>query len=183
MTSDSIRRPPAIEGCLAACRRCEALIHIVARKPADVATRAFEIIGPHLRHCLDHFVCLLRGLDSGVVDYDARDRDERIEKDPHQFLSALDVVVRQLRELDPATIRRGLTLRQESAPDGGSRSYDSNVERELVFLSGHTIHHLAIMKLLAKREGVELPDDLAMAFSTASYLAGKSVATPDLGHA
>ena len=181
-TPDSVRLPSAIQGCLEACSRCRALVDIVATRAAPAATPAYRSIGRHLRHCVDHFVCLLTGLDTGIVDYDARDRDARLEQDPSFFLKALASVVRRLEAIDPTTIHRRLTLRQESAPDSRSQM-DTNVERELVFLSGHTIHHLAIMKLLAEGHGVELPEELFMAFSTANYLAGRASATPDLGHA
>jgi hypothetical protein len=173
---------PAVRGCLEACQRCEVLVEIVGRHDAAVASRAYRAIGRHLRHCLDHLLCLTRGLDSGVVDYDARDRDERMEIDPRHFLEALRSVKGRLRAMEPAVLRRSLTLRQESAP-GHRSEMGSNVERELVFLSGHTIHHLAIMMLLAGNEGVNVPEELAMAFSTASYLAGETVATSGLGHA
>ena len=38
-------------------------------------------IGGHVRHNLDHFLCLEQGLKSGSVDYDARERDEFLETD------------------------------------------------------------------------------------------------------
>ena len=180
--SDPTLLAPAVRGCLEACHRCRALVEIISKKEPEVVTKAYQAIGRHLRHCLDHFVCLTRGLDSGVVDYDARDRDEQVEIDPQQFLSTLETVEQQLWVMDPNTLRRKLTLSQESAP--GKRSeMDSNVERELVFLSGHTIHHLAIMMLLVKREGVDVPEDLAVAYSTATYLARKSSGISGLGHA
>ena len=36
-------------------------------------------VGGHVRHCLDHICALERALDIGVVNYDARDRDIRVE--------------------------------------------------------------------------------------------------------
>jgi hypothetical protein len=43
------------------------------------------------------------------------------------------------------------------------------LERELVFLSGHAIHHIAIMALSAAAAGVTLPAELAVAFSTEAH--------------
>ncbi len=161
---------PAIEGCLEACRRCRLLVDSVAEQDESLSRRAYQAIGPHLRHCLDHFSCFLRGFDSGVVDYDARDRDERQERDPRQFGQALDAIVAQLQSIEADSTRRSVEVCQEVAPGGHSRTVDSNVERELMFLSSHTIHHIAIMTLLAERAGMVVPTDLGVAFSTASYM-------------
>ena len=162
-----MQAPPAvIQGCLEACRRCRELVETIIGQEA----RAYEGVGPQLRHCLDHFLCLLRGADSGVVDYDARERDRRLEEDPHYFLTIMDSVVRQLRSMDPAVLRRTLTLHQELAPGGQCGQVDTNMERELAFLSSHTIHHIAIMSLLAEARGVEVPPGLGVAFSTATFM-------------
>lgn len=166
--SDSTRLAPAVQGCVEACRRCRILVETVAGQEGT----AYQAIGPQLRHCLDHFRCFLRGIDSGLVDYDARERDENLERDPTRFLNALDEVVGRVKSVDPG-LGRTLAMRQEAAPGGNSRTVDTTVERELLFLSSHTIHHLAIMTLLARREGVEVSRDLGMAFSTASHEAGR----------
>ncbi|NNC55100.1 MAG: hypothetical protein HKO07_05205, partial [Pseudomonadales bacterium] len=36
-------------------------------------------LGVHVRHLLDHYDCLLQGLQRGCVNYDARERDARVE--------------------------------------------------------------------------------------------------------
>jgi hypothetical protein len=60
-------------------------------------------------------------------------------------------------------------MHQEAAPGQEGGMVRTNVERELLFLSSHTIHHIAIMSLLAERVGMTVPADLGVAFSTASY--------------
>ena len=76
-TEQTTAHGSAIEGCLEACERCRVLVQAVTGPQST--PQAFPGIGPHLRHCLDHFICFLRGVESGDVDYDARDRDERHE--------------------------------------------------------------------------------------------------------
>ena len=166
--SDPSPRPPAIEGCIEACRRCDALVEGLGEQPGGDA--AYRAVGPHLRHCLEHFSALLKGLGTGVVDYDARDRDPVLERDRDSVLVALREIVAGLAGLDPGSVRRRIEVRQEGAA-GATVVMASNVERELVFLSGHTIHHLAIMKLLAERAGVTVAEGIDMAFSTRTHLA------------
>src|SRR5262249_23517176 len=36
-------------------------------------------VGSHFRHCIDFYYSFLTGLDSGRINYDCRERDERIE--------------------------------------------------------------------------------------------------------
>jgi hypothetical protein len=164
--SDPAALSPAVAGCLDACRRCETLVDLVSRADSPV----YSVIGPHLRHCTDHLRCLFRGLDSGVVDYDARDRDAALEIDPREIRRELAELGESLKRIDSAAVTRSLRVRQLSAAGAAPVVVSSNLERELVFLSGHTIHHIAIMAVLARARGIRLPEGLDMAFSSASHL-------------
>ena len=159
---------PAIAGCLEAGRRCRALVEAVKLHDESAGPSAYPAIGPHLRHCLDHFTCFLRGHAGGEIDYDARDRDSRVERDPDYFLEQLDRVTAELKGLAAAG-NGELSVRQEAAPRRQGEAVRTSVERELLFLSSHTIHHIAIMSLLAERAGMRVPADLGVAFSTASH--------------
>jgi len=154
-----------VTGCLEACRRCEAVVASVVEQGPS----AFSTVGPHLRHCVDHFIQLLEGWRSGLVDYDARLRDRRLEQDPRAVTAALDRIASLLRAIGRDDLSRELTVTQSAAPGRPPASSVSRLERELVFLSGHTIHHIAIMVLAARAVGVEVPARLAVAYSTEGY--------------
>ena len=155
----------AVTGCLEACRRCEAVVDAVI----DQDLAAFPSVGPHLRHCVDHFRLLLDGWRSGSVDYDARPRDLRLEQDPRAVRDALAAIAGSLADLTSADLSRGLTVIQSAAPGRPPLSSPSRLERELVVLSGHTIHHIALMRLAARAAGVEIPSRLAVAYSTEAH--------------
>ena len=157
----------ALSGCLEVCRRCRELVTAV--RSVDPDRSIYRALGPHLRHCLDHLVALLRGLPDGVVDYDARDRDPDIEADPQRFLAALDDAESGLRALGGLDASRPLEVLQLPAPGAAPMSVRSTLARELVFLSSHTIHHLALMVLVAHSEGVDVEDRFGVAFSTAAH--------------
>lgn len=167
--SDSAGLPAALEGCLDACRRCQTLVRHVREAEAGAAERVYSAIGPHLRHCMDHLDCLLRGLETGEVDYDARDRETVLETDSSRMAARMAELVAELVAIDPAIVSRRLHVRQTAALGAPAVRVESNLERELVFLSGHTIHHIAIMTILARDRGVALPEGLDMAFSTAAH--------------
>jgi hypothetical protein len=157
--------PDAVTGCLEACRRCDAVVAAVL----DQDEAAFPSVGPHLRHCIDHFRLLLDGWRSGAVDYDDRPRDVLLERDPRAVRDALGAIATALAGIRAADLNRELSVTQSAAPGRPPVSSSSRLERELVFLSSHTIHHIAIMVLAARAAGVEVPSRLAVAYSTEAH--------------
>jgi uncharacterized damage-inducible protein DinB len=127
--------------------------------------------GPHFRHILDHYGCFLRGLATGRVDYDARERDPALETDPARAAVALAEAGRALAALDPAQGERRLQVHAASSPDeeGAMTWADSTVQRELMFLLSHTVHHYALIALLAHQGGIELGEDFGVAPSTLAH--------------
>ena len=164
MSTNTIATAPAVEGCLESCRRALELLDHFER-----AGGAYAAIGPHLRHCLDHVQCFLRGLESGTVEYDARERDARLETDVACFRNAMTRAMDVLAGLDHDAMPRALQVVQVPAPAHEPMPVASTVERELLFLSGHTIHHLAIVAYIARAQGITVPEYLFIAYSTAAY--------------
>ncbi len=157
--------PDVVIGCLEACRRCDTVVDVVVdRDPA-----AYAAVGPHLRHCVDHFRLLLDGWRAGSVDYDARARDRRLELDPSAVRRALAEIAAELSVICENDLLRPLTVTQSAAPGRPQLSSPSRLDRELAFLSGHTIHHIAIMAFAARAAGIVIPAELGAAFSTAAH--------------
>ena len=157
-----LEAPDAVEGCLESCRRLDALIASIVSQDED----AYPSIGPHLRHCLDHFRLLLDGWPTGRIDYDDRGRDPRLERDPSAARAVLLDLVDRLAGLATADLSREISVLQAAAPGRPPVASPSRLERELIFLSSHTIHHIAIMILSARAAGIALPDELGIAYST-----------------
>lgn len=141
---------------------------------AEIAERAGlrfeEQIGPHLRHIIEHYDALLAGIDRGVVDYDNRSRDRQIECDP------LLAKARCERLADGLSARLGQTWPETLAVafDGGVAGDDRFVSgstplRELLFIAGHAVHHYALLRLVLKAQGLNLPDNVGKAAATIRY--------------
>ena len=155
---------PAAEGCIEACERAlEAAAHL------GPMPEVYAAVGPHLRHCIDHFTCFFRGIDTGTIDYDARDREPALETNPAVFRAAVDTVIKRLRKLDGHTASSRVRVCQIPATGRDAVVVESTLDRELLFLSGHTIHHLAIIGELAQSLGVAIPRRLGVAYSTAAH--------------
>ncbi|HUC42449.1 MAG TPA: hypothetical protein VMR65_00295 [Candidatus Sulfotelmatobacter sp.] len=163
------RRPAAVDGCLQACRRCVLVVEAALAHDGPRSVRAWSAVAPHLRHCVEHFQLLLEGWSDGRVDYDARARNARLERDPAAMRAALEAIVTTLERIEERDLDRALAVTQSVASGRAPRSSPSCLDRELAFLSGHTIHHIAIMVLAAESAGAVIPEHLAVAFSTEAH--------------
>ena len=129
-------------------------------------------IGGHVRHCLDHVRALELGIARGLVDYDARHRDVRIESEREVAVRSLLAAAARLQEVPSEALGRMVVVRGLIAADGPVVEAVSSVARELVFVVSHTIHHNAQIALLAHRLGSSrLPYRFGVAPSTTA-LAG-----------
>jgi hypothetical protein len=124
-------------------------------------------VGKHLRHCLDLYDCFLGGLPDGEIDYTLRERDPEAEIRIESGLRRLRKTIRRMEGLN-ARADRILLVKGEGAfeegPDAGFSL--SSVGRELDFILSHTIHHFALIGVLLRSGGAEIPSDLETAPST-----------------
>lgn len=123
-------------------------------------------LGKHVRHIIDHYDALLDGIDRGVVviDYEQRRRDEILEQWPQQAASHLAGIEARLSLLVSGKSPDALTLGYPR--DGEALSLASSLDRELAFLTSHSIHHMAIIALLAEQSGLHLPETFGVHPST-----------------
>lgn len=169
---DSESVPNPVLGCLVACEQCVFIAQMLTIEQYTFCRGEHRAsIGEHLRHCLEHFQVLLYGLAAGRVDYDARARNEEIERVPERFIGAMASVVSVLRTLDSESMHSTVYVRMQVAPESEPSEARSTLARELGFLSSHVIHHLAIIKMVAESLGISLPKDVGVAYSTSAYRA------------
>ena len=166
-------RPAAIrtherDGCIESCGRLRSLVELLVDHD-EHDERAYREAGPHARHCVEHLSALLRGLELGQVNYDARRRDVALERSAGRLLDTLAELEQRLAALDEEILGRSIDVLQIAAPDAPPSASPSSVRRELAFLSSHTIHHLALIAAIASRREIAVPDALLLAFSTAAH--------------
>ncbi len=121
-------------------------------------------IGQHIRHCVEHYEEFLSAAgDRRELDYEKRPRDLKVEIDPDEAVQrlgrirdSLDLIVTECREI--IVWDNGVT-----APASSSLS------RELQFLLSHTIHHFALISVIASIRGLCVPRDFGVAPSTLKY--------------
>lgn len=126
-------------------------------------------VGAQYRHVLEHYLSFLKGVPGGRVDYDARARDEWIEKSRTAALGATNECLAGLSALAGKPERPLLVQMDSGAGPDAPDWRASSAGRELQFLSSHTVHHYALIRLLLEGAGVGLDKEFGVAPSTLSY--------------
>ena len=136
---------------------------------AEAGRRGAQRIGGHVRHCLDHVEALLRGAGDGLLDYDRRERGTDVERSRTAALETIRRQERQLLEFTWPSGHRPLRLSVLVSPDAPPSVVLSSLDRELAFALSHTIHHGALIAVMAKLLGVAVPADFGYAPSTLAH--------------
>ena len=72
-------------------------------RPAETLSRS--TIGQHLRHTLEFFICFENGFQQGLVNYDKRAHDKRMESDKFIALSTIDRIRDFVHQLEEKAMR------------------------------------------------------------------------------
>lgn len=133
------------------------------------ATLGGSSIGQHLRHTLEFFMCLEQGYDQGLVNYDRRAHDTKIETSKPTALLVMEGIRRfifnQVQD-KPLRLELGYDLNSEEQV-----AVQTNYFRELTYNIEHAVHHMAIMKIGIREVArhVLIPPDFGVAASTLRY--------------
>ncbi|WP_338790165.1 DinB family protein [Bernardetia sp. Wsw4-3y2] len=123
-------------------------------------------IGKHVRHILEFYTCLFTGIENKSIDYDARKRNLELENYTEKALETSNLIAETLLNLDKdVELELFATLPHQRV------KLTSTVERELLYVLEHTIHHFAIIKIAVKNEfpHVKVADDFGVAYATLQH--------------
>jgi uncharacterized damage-inducible protein DinB len=126
-------------------------------------------LGGHYRHNLDHVSSLLEAMKTGELNYDHRSRGTVIETSRLAALHAIRRLQRLLLDMDEAKLDHRLELRTMIDVSQQPLMMSTTVARELAFVLSHTIHHNAIIGVMARTLGIPLPDRFGYAPATIAY--------------
>lgn len=134
------------------------------KQPSQILFKA--TIGQHVRHIIELFQCLENGYQEGLVNYEKRKRDYRIETD-REFAALL---LRRIHR-NMAKPNKAITLEAEDYQETVQTvSIPSNYYREIAYNLEHTIHHMALIRVgVNEVSALRLPDEFGVAYSTIKY--------------
>jgi len=120
-------------------------------------------IGEHTRHIIEMFQCLEKSYDSGLVDYDKRERDYDMQTNVNVALKAIAAIKENLDKPNKK-------IEIQQFIDGSEIVIESNYEREILYNLEHCIHHQALIKVaILQCENVTIDSNFGVARSTIAY--------------
>ena len=123
-------------------------------------------IGQHVRHIIELFLCLEKGYETGVVNYEKRKRDYKIETDKDFAAQLLKEIYHRLDRPDVDLVMEAEDY--EDAP--GVVAIRSNYYREIAYNLEHTIHHMALIRVgINEVSSIKLPHEFGVAYSTIKF--------------
>jgi len=125
-------------------------------------------VGPHVRHVIEFYECLQQDLSKSSVDYSERLRDVRTETSIDHAKSRLRAIISWLASLSHEEDEKLLVRHEPMTPYVGGNT--SSIARELEFLLSHSTHHFAMIAVVLRSIGVNVPRGFGFSPSTLLYL-------------
>ena len=148
----------------------QTILDAIAQLPSDAANDIYagKRVGSHVRHALDHFTALLQLSERDTVDYNVRSRESLTETNIDYASNQITTIKEQL-EILALDSREVSCISEFDTKETKTLKFKSTVSREALWVLNHTIHHIALIKLLAEQGGLKLPEKLGVAPATASH--------------
>ena len=123
-------------------------------------------IGQHVRHIIELFLCLQEGYETGVINYEKRKRDYKIETERN-------FAIRLMQDIYHCVERPNIELVmqvEDYSDDTGPIEIPTNYYREIAYNLEHTIHHMALIRVgINDISKVVLSQEFGVAYSTIKY--------------
>jgi uncharacterized damage-inducible protein DinB len=143
------------------CNLVQQLTEIQYSQPSGMLSNAS--IGQHVRHVAELVQCLNAGYHTGMIDYDQRKRDTRIETDRAFALQVLEQQCNSLPQTDK-WLQQAITIGNKT------QWVDTSYNREVFYNTEHAIHHMALIRVALREMGLHIvPDQFGVAYATLQY--------------
>ena len=120
-------------------------------------------IGDHTRHIIELFQCLINQYESGVVNYDKRERNILIQTDT-------DFAIEQIVSIQNKLDKENKILVLQQKIESYELRTESNYYRELLYNFEHCIHHQALIKVAVLQYAtLTIKENFGVARSTIEY--------------
>ena len=134
----------------------------------------FSTIGAQTRHVLEFIGIFVSHVSVGAINYDLRERNLELEMNAKTAQSEINRLCEALLKLQSLKSEQILSFEGMSDCDTQSSIVDSSVGRERFYLIDHTVHHLALLKLMCHAAHIKLPEDIGVSAATMKYQSSQS---------
>lgn len=136
-----------------------------------VAPNFISSAGSHIRHIIDHYLSVIAGLESGIIDYDNRSRGGSLESDPQAAINKIDEIVNWIKDISDEMLNAKLKLSTEiSVTDTTVQKVPTSLARELIFVGSHAVHHYAMINQISLAQEKNLDPSFGIAPATATFM-------------
>ncbi len=123
-------------------------------------------IGQHVRHIVELVQCLVLGYEKGLVDYDRRKRDKRIE-------TGRTFALQILEDLQCSIDKPEKDLLLHAVAGSGEYTIETGFSREILYNTEHAIHHMALIRVALMEMRLDIVNDtFGVAYATTQYQNG-----------
>ena len=123
-------------------------------------------IGQHVRHIIELFVCLEKGYETGLVNYEKRKRDLAIETDKDFANMLLQTIYTNLEKPNKKLLLES-NYDEHSAE---TLTVTTNYYREIIYNLEHTVHHMALIRVgINEVSTIAVPEEFGVASSTIKH--------------
>lgn len=121
-------------------------------------------IGNHTRHVIELFIELNKGYNEGIVNYEKRKRDYKIETDINVAIDTIETLLNNINKPNKTLVLQTCFL------DETLLNTQTNYFRELVYNLEHTVHHMALIRIgFAELFITNLPNEYGVAAATIKH--------------
>ncbi|MCG1036288.1 DinB family protein [Polaribacter sargassicola] len=113
-------------------------------------------IGGHMRHVLDVFSCIFKGVDNNFVDFSVRERNELAEKQTSKGIEYFEEIILKLKDLNIEDFDKEISVCDDMGLGKETAKY--TLAATLMQAHSHAIHHFASIGYLVYQLEIELPD-------------------------
>lgn len=116
----------------------------------------YSSIGCHIRHILDVFSCVFKGLESKFVDFSIRERNESAEKETSVGIEYFETIIQQLKKIKKEDFNTIIKVSDDMGLGNEIANY--TIAATLMQAQSHATHHYATIGYLIYQLGIELPN-------------------------
>ena len=113
-------------------------------------------IGSHIRHILDFYKCIFKGIENELVDLTNRERDLAVETDCNFAMAYIDQILDSLKN-SKIDINHNIDVIDNLGQ--GKIKINYTVGALFAQANSHTIHHYALINYILDRIGVRINDE------------------------
>ncbi len=146
----------------------------IAKLTQDQYAKSIKVevssIGGHVRHVIEFYQALFTALRSpvgGELCYDKRQRTLLLETSKDAALQELSTIQADILAMPNKDF--DITMSSIVEPNAPMIKMRTTLQRELFYLLDHTVHHMALIKMLAEQYGVLVSKNFGLAQSTQAH--------------